>query len=309
MNECSICRSDANLWICLICGSVGCGRYDAAHAFAHYEASAHSFAMDMSTQRIWDYSSDGYVHRIVQDKTDGKFVDTHHTTNDNASTTSANHGNHIGYRERDDDFDDYVPREKLENINREYTSLLSSQLDSQRTYFEEILERAADKASRAAASAERALDTSARTQAQLAKLRSSHDVLVNDTIPALERDKDRETRKSAKYADMARKLEKEWRDEKAMTSSLLERVERLAEDVKRLEREKAELAEENRDLGFFISGGKKLKALQEGDGAGDGGGGVRGLGAEEVREGMVSLRVAKEGGEGKKGGRKGKGKK
>lgn len=73
--ECSVCHSDINLWICLICGNVGCGRYDGAHAFAHYKETAHAFAMDLSTQRVWDYVGDAYVHRIIQSKTDGKLVE------------------------------------------------------------------------------------------------------------------------------------------------------------------------------------------------------------------------------------------
>ena len=283
LNECSVCRSDANLWICLICGNVGCGRYDAAHAFSHYEQSQHCFAMDMTTQRVWDYATDAYVHRIVQNKTDGKFVEL--TPSSTPHTQS-----------HDDDFDDYVPREKLDNIGLEYTHLLTSQLDSQRMYFEEILERAADKAAQAASAAENATESSAKNAEQLAALQVSYDTLVSETIPALEKDRDRTARKAEKFESMARKLEKEWRDEKAMNESLMNRIKHTETQLQAAKTDKVELEEQNRDLNFFISGMEKLK--------------TSGVDEEELRGGTVSLpEAAEEGPKGKgkkKGGGKGK---
>ena len=238
--------------------------------------------MDMTTQRVWDYATDGYVHRIVQNQKDGKFVELTPTS------TQAPHPH-------DDDFDDYVPREKLDNIGLEYTHLLTSQLDSQRMYFEEILERAADKASQAAQSAERATETSIKNAEQLATLQASHDTLANETIPSLEKDRDRAARKAEKFEAMARKLEKEWREEKAMNESLMRRITHLGNQLEAVKTEKVELEEQNRDLGFFISGMEKLKSV--------------GVDEEDVREGTVSLPEIGEEARGKgkkKGGGKGK---
>jgi len=233
--------------------------------------------MDMTTQRVWDYSTDVYVHRIIQSKTDGKFVELTPTS---TPRTTQSH---------DDDFDDYVPREKLDNIGLEYTHLLTSQLDSQRTYFEEILERAADKASTAASSAEAAALSASKTSSQLLTLQTSHTTLLTTTIPTLERDLARAARRAEKFESMARKLEKEWRDEKAMNESLMARIAHLGKELEGVRGENAELEERNRDLGFFISGGERLRGL--------------GVGEEELREGTVSLP------EGDGGGKKGKGKK
>lgn len=237
--------------------------------------------MDMTTQRVWDYASDGYVHRIAQNKTDGKFVEL--TPTSTPQTAQSHH---------DDDFDDYVPREKLDNIGLEYTHLLTSQLDSQRMYFEEILQRAVDKASQAASSAEAATTASSQTSAQLATLQSSHNTLTTETIPQLDRDRDRAARKAEKFETMARKLEKEWRDEKAMNESLMARIKAAEAKIEALGKEKGELEEQNRDLGFFISGMEKLK--------------TSGVDEEELREGMVSLPEVQGEGSGKG---KGKGKK
>ena len=51
---------------------------------------------------------------------------------------------------------DSVPREKLDNMGMEYAYLLTSQLESQRAYFEEQLAKATDKSAKAAAAAEEA---------------------------------------------------------------------------------------------------------------------------------------------------------
>lgn len=252
LNECTICRSDANLWICLICGNIGCGRYDAAHAFFHYQQSSHCFAMDLNTQRVWDYASDGYVHRIAQNKTDGKLVELPSALGD-----YADNGEH------DTVDDDYVPRAKLDNIGLEYTHLLTSQLDSQRMYFEEKVERAADKASQANVAAEKAAESARQAVEQLLQLQKSHDSLAKEALPALEREKGRAQRKAEKFESMARKLEKEWREEKAMNGSLMEKIEFMAAEIEKLKVANQDLSDQNRDLSFFISGQDKLKDAGE----------------------------------------------
>ena len=50
--------------MCLICGHVGCGRYREGHAAEHSKESGHAYALELEAQRVWDYSSDNYVHRL-----------------------------------------------------------------------------------------------------------------------------------------------------------------------------------------------------------------------------------------------------
>ncbi|WEW57636.1 C3HC4-type (RING finger)-containing protein [Emydomyces testavorans] len=242
--ECSVCRSEENLWICLVCGNIGCGRYDGAHAFAHFKETAHSFAMDLSSQRVWDYVGDGYVHRIIQNKADGKLLEL--PAADNSALDPP-------------DWGDAVPREKWENMSLEYTHLLTSQLESQRTYFEEKVERAADKASEAAAAAVAAQDAGEKLTKRLEALQSEHDNLLKETIPALEKDKGRAERRAEKFESLAHKMEKEYQEEKTINTSLMERVEYLTAEVEKLKAANEDLAEQNRDLTFFISGSEKLK--------------------------------------------------
>ncbi|KAL4803677.1 hypothetical protein BDV18DRAFT_37388 [Aspergillus unguis] len=242
--ECSVCHSDVNLWVCLICGNVGCGRYDSAHAFAHFSQTSHAFAMDLSTQRVWDYVGDAYVHRIIQSKTDGKLVEL--PAADNSALDPP-------------DWTDAVPREKLENMSVEYTHLLTSQLESQRAYFETILERAVDKASQATAAATSAQEAADTATATLQSLQTAYDKLASDTIPGLERDKMRAEKRAEKFENMARKIEREWREEKTMNESLMARIEHLGSEVETLKASNVDLAEQNRDLTFFISGTERLK--------------------------------------------------
>ncbi|KAH9542492.1 hypothetical protein CY35_13G010200 [Sphagnum magellanicum] len=74
-STCSVCGTSENLWICVICGFVGCGRYKEGHAVNHWKESQHCYSLDLETQRVWDYVGDGYVHRLIQSKTDGKLVE------------------------------------------------------------------------------------------------------------------------------------------------------------------------------------------------------------------------------------------
>ena len=72
---CETCDSRDNLWMCLLCAHVGCGRTAGGHAQAHFQESLHPFSLQLGTQCVWDYVGDAYVHRLVQGETDGKLVE------------------------------------------------------------------------------------------------------------------------------------------------------------------------------------------------------------------------------------------
>ena len=40
---CEVCGREGQLWMCLICGHVGCGRYEGEHAIAHYHTTNHAY--------------------------------------------------------------------------------------------------------------------------------------------------------------------------------------------------------------------------------------------------------------------------
>lgn len=263
-NLCSVCGTTSTLWICLICGNVGCGRYDNAHAFTHWETTGHCFAMDIESQYVWDYAGDGYVHRLIQNKADGKMVDL-----PAARGSSSAYGKGDGTGGMAAVGADMVPREKMEAMGNEYAYLLTSQLDSQRTYYEQQLERAVDKASTASAAAEKAMATLDVLEARFAKLTAEYDEAKKD-IQSLERDVERARKRADKADELARKFGKDWREEKTVNDGLMAKIKLLDEKVKEgeqkqgeLENEKRELEDLNRDLNFFIAGGEKLKELGE----------------------------------------------
>ncbi|KAK9098721.1 hypothetical protein Syun_025766 [Stephania yunnanensis] len=72
---CVLCGASENLWICVICGFIGCGRYKERHAIQHWKDTQHCYSLDVKTQQVWDYVGDTYVHRLNQSKADGKLVD------------------------------------------------------------------------------------------------------------------------------------------------------------------------------------------------------------------------------------------
>eukprot|EP01083_Nonionella_stella_P041260 111883_1 len=62
-NSCSLCTKD--LWVCLTCGHVGCGRFSNQCAVAHFDSTSHVWAKNTGSSHVWDYADDDYVYRIL----------------------------------------------------------------------------------------------------------------------------------------------------------------------------------------------------------------------------------------------------
>lgn len=148
-SNCSVCNTSADLWICLICGHVGCGRYRGSHAALHWQSSGHGYALELETQRVWDYVNDTYVHRLIQSKTDGKLVEVPSPAQHSQPGCS---GRQLGLgpsasecgSERcvlDPEMEEAMVLSKLDALATEYNHLLVTQLESQRSYFEGLLVR------------------------------------------------------------------------------------------------------------------------------------------------------------------------
>lgn len=253
-NLCSICDCTDDLWICLICGYVGCGRYKGGHAKDHWKDRAHCFALELETQYVWDYAGDMWVHRLIRDKGDGKVVELPGRSNQN-----------FQHQE-----EDVVPRAKLESIGLEYTHLITSQLESQRAYYEEMLNKAVDKACKASAVSESAAGQLNMVMSKAEDLDKKYAELNQKIIPQLERDLDRERNKAKKGENLARSLGQSLQEEKRLNEGLMKRIEHVGTDSetmrKQLEQlimENTELKEMNRDLSMFISGQEKLKEMEK----------------------------------------------
>uniref|UniRef100_M4B1G8 BRCA1-associated protein n=1 Tax=Hyaloperonospora arabidopsidis (strain Emoy2) TaxID=559515 RepID=M4B1G8_HYAAE len=139
-SSCEVCGTAEHLWICLICGHVGCGRYSGEHAKEHYQDTLHTYSLELETQRVWDYAGDGYVHRLILNKQDGKFVEF--PSPNNLSSERSQHPPTTSAEEEEGE------HRKLEKLAVEYNFLLKSQLEEQRLYYERLLARVEEGESR-----------------------------------------------------------------------------------------------------------------------------------------------------------------
>ena len=74
--------------------------------------------MELGHNRVWDYVGDNFVHRLVQNTTDGKLVEQ------GGGGGGGKYGGVDGVNLEND--------EKVDSLQLEYTYLLTSQLESQR---------------------------------------------------------------------------------------------------------------------------------------------------------------------------------
>ncbi|KAK9765599.1 hypothetical protein K7432_005944 [Basidiobolus ranarum] len=202
-NRCAKCGNNEDLWICLICGNIGCGRYQDAHAHSHYLETSHLYSLELETQRVWDYAGDGYVHRLIQNKSDGKLVEL---------------PGPVGQIESANISRNPISQDKLDSIDMEYSSLLSSQLESQREFYEGQLNTLTQQIT--------ALAT------QLNSITNQFNVLRNDfekqteirrglqehDIPNLVKEKKNSEKKQEKLGEKLMKIETEWKEEKEVCS-------------------------------------------------------------------------------------------
>ncbi|KAJ6624952.1 hypothetical protein B0H10DRAFT_1783886 [Mycena sp. CBHHK59/15] len=258
MSSCSSCASTTNLWICLICGNIGCGRYGRAHAQAHYQSTAHLYALELETQRVWDYAGDGYVHRLIQNKADGKLVEL-------PSASSS-----MGTSPRDGGLGpgpaDALSAEKIEAIGIEYSYLLTSQLDSQREYYEEQTAELKTQVGELRGLLERLSSEFEKekvaSKEDLAQRRREEELQV----ATLAKEKTKAESRAEKVTDLARRLEKELNAERAVSEGLLKNLGKAKEKLEQTERvnEKnigkiAELQDQLRDVMFFLEAKTKIE--------------------------------------------------
>ncbi|KAK2991921.1 hypothetical protein RJ640_006098 [Escallonia rubra] len=153
---CAVCRTPKNPWVCLICGFVGCGRYEEGHAKKHWSDTQHCYSLELETQQIWDYVGDKYVHRLNQSKLDGKTAMTNYrcTSLDEECGT-------CGYNE-DSGIGGALIGSKVEAIVDEYNDLLATQMETQRQHYEFLLLEAKSRKESSIAEARETAEASLR---------------------------------------------------------------------------------------------------------------------------------------------------
>lgn len=185
-NKCFECDSNESLWICLICGHIGCGRYLRSHAKRHFQETQHTYSLELGTQRVWDYTGDNFVHRLIQNKTDGKLVE---------------------YGSGQEVMDE----EKMDSLTLEYTYLLTSQLENQRHYFQEKITQIEKDAAEQVSSME---ERSQKTLEECKKLELK--------LAEAEKEKKNIQKKYEQVVGKVAKLVSELKDEQELNKSLQE---------------------------------------------------------------------------------------
>ncbi|KAI0705156.1 BRCA1-associated protein 2-domain-containing protein [Cytidiella melzeri] len=257
----ALSSSSSNLWICLICGNIGCGRYRRAHAQAHYEQTTHLYALELETQRVWDYAGDGYVHRLIQNKADGKLVELPSAASSHTMGGSNREGGGGGPSAAD-----ALSAEKIEAIGIEYSYLLTSQLDSQRAYYEaqtNEMKQQVDQLKGLVEKLSADVETNAKRMLEKEELRRRAD---EERMAELERAKAKAEKRAEKFAELAKALDRELKSERAQSEGLLknlaaskECLEKMEEDKKGLKATVAELEEQVRDVMFFVEARDKIE--------------------------------------------------
>ncbi|KAH9888935.1 zf-UBP-domain-containing protein [Cubamyces lactineus] len=257
--HCADCGSTTNLWICLICGNIGCGRYGRAHAHAHYLSTTHLYALELETQRVWDYAGDGYVHRLIQNKADGKLVELPSAAAAVGTRSDSGGGGPTAA--------DALTAEKIEAIGIEYSYLLTSQLDSQRTFYEEQTAELRNELE-----SMRSLVEQLSAEVELQKQRAQQDAErrakeEEERIAELEREKARAEKRAEKASELARTLAKELREERAVSEGLMknlsvekERAEQASRETAAFREKVQELQDQVRDVMFFLEAKSKIES-------------------------------------------------
>ncbi|XP_048412001.1 BRCA1-associated protein isoform X2 [Stegostoma tigrinum] len=253
-NKCFECGVQENLWICLICGHIGCGRYVSRHAYKHFEETQHTYAMQLTNHRVWDYAGDNYVHRLVASKTDGKIVQ---------------------YECEGDTCQD----EKIDALQLEYSYLLTSQLESQRIYWENKIVH---------------LEKDAAEEINNMKIKFKETIEKCDSLEQklneLMKDKQVLERKCSQLNNRVLKLGTELKEEQEMNKCLranqIQLQTKLKEEEKKLkdtcdekDRQITEVQEQLRDVMFYLETQQKINQMPADT-------------RQEIQEGQINIAVA-----------------
>lgn len=143
---------------------------------------------------------------------------------------------------------------------------MTTQLDSQRAYYAEKVNKLRDDLEAARRSEKKAQQDLSQVQAQLAKLQEEQKghVLLRDTeaasmkerlttlekdiLPALEKDKARLEKKLEKASDLTRSLHKDLDSERSVTRGLMDNISKLKEENEKRKSESVSLQDQVRDL-------------------------------------------------------------
>ncbi|CAL8327986.1 unnamed protein product [Boreogadus saida] len=253
-NKCFECGVQENLWICLICGHIGCGRYVSRHAYKHFEETQHTYAMQLTNHRVWDYAGDNYVHRLVASKTDGKMVQFECEG-------------------------EICHTEKIDGLQLEYSYLLTSQLESQRIYWENKIvhleKETAEEISNMKVKFKETLERCDNLEQRMGELsKEKHGV------------EKKYTQLSARVSKLSGELKEEQEMNNCLRANQVELQAQLAEEERkgretgvRKEAAISELQEQLRDIMFYLEAQQQIEQLPQ-------------EARSEIQEGQINIAAA-----------------
>jgi len=160
---------------------------------------------------------------------------------------------------------DALTAEKIEAIGIEYSYLLTSQLDSQRSFYEDRVNQL-----EATVGELKGLVTRLSTEAEEIKKREADEaekrrMEEEARIAELERDKDKAEKKVERFVALSRRLEKELKEERAFGEGLMQNLQNLKERVEASEQQKQdfqvrieELQDQVKDVMFYLEAQSKI---------------------------------------------------
>jgi BRCA1-associated protein len=192
--------------------------------------------MDMTTQRVWDYAGDNYVHRLLQNEADGKLVQLNSPSSASCYTSGESKTKSLDY-------------------SLEYSNVLLSQLESQREYYESRLSEATHSTKAALNSKEEILSN---LEKSLESLQGSFEKL---TVENEARMKDLKVKSANmdKLKELARTFEKKWKDEQLISENLMSNLDLLKSKNAELELKTQDLEEQTKDLMFYLESQQRFK--------------------------------------------------
>ncbi|CAI9782461.1 unnamed protein product [Fraxinus pennsylvanica] len=232
---CAVCGTLNNLWVCLICGFVGCGRYEEGHASGHWSDKQHRFSLEVEKQQIWDYVGDRYVHRLNQSKGVGKsvMINSHCNSVGECGTCGCDGGEELGSA---------LFSSKVEAILDEYNHLLASQLEIQRKHYESLL---AEAKSRKESSIAKAVEKAIFSR--------THD--LQDKLESYEEEKKAVADRNQELMKQQELLQKKFKE--------IEERERLS--LKSKEEKVIDLQEQIRDLKIYVEAQRTVANMNDSD--------------------------------------------
>lgn len=200
---------------------------------------------------MWDYAGDGYVHRLIQNKADGKVVELPSTSS--SVPVGTREGGGLGPSQAD-----ALSAEKIEAIGIEYSYLLTCQLDSQRAYYEEQLGDLKGQLNELRGIVESLNEESKKEKERLKQEENRIRKEEAEKFAVVVKEKAKAENRAEKFVDLARKLDKELREERAVSEGLMKNLAVVKERAEVEENRIKELEDQVRDVMFFLDAQQKI---------------------------------------------------